>query len=61
MTNRVIDTEKCIGCDMCAKVCPVNAISGEKRERHHIDQSLCIKCGTCKKTCPAKVQAIVVR
>ena len=54
-------TDKCIGCDMCAKACPVNAISGGKRERHVIDQSKCIKCGSCKKTCPAKVQAIITK
>lgn len=54
-------TEKCIGCDMCAKACPVNAISGEKKQRHVIDQSVCIKCGSCRKACPPKIQAVVLQ
>lgn len=50
-------TEDCKGCRACAKKCPVEAISGEKKEMHVIDHDKCIKCGKCEETC--KFGAIV--
>jgi NADH-quinone oxidoreductase subunit F len=50
--------EKCIGCQACFKICPVNAIRGKPKEVHFIDQEKCIRCGLCFTTCPQKVQAI---
>lgn len=49
-----IDPEKCKGCDICKKVCPVGAISGEPGKVHTIDQSKCIKCRSCMQKCPFK-------
>lgn len=46
-----IDPAKCIGCTACSRKCPVNAISGEKKQPHTIDVDLCIKCGACKDAC----------
>ena len=46
-----IDPDKCTGCGLCAKRCPQEAISGERKEAHVIDQSNCIKCGVCLEAC----------
>ena len=50
-------TDKCIGCGMCARQCPANCITGEKKMRHVIDQAKCLKCGACMTTC--KFNAII--
>jgi NADH-quinone oxidoreductase subunit F len=46
-----IDPEKCTGCTVCAKKCPVDAISGERKQVHFINQDICIRCGDCYSRC----------
>ncbi len=51
LVRYVIDPSKCVGCTACARVCPVNAISGELRKVHSIDNDVCIRCGSCIEVC----------
>ncbi len=50
--------EKCKGCLLCLKVCPAEAIEGERKQVHVIDQHKCIKCGMCLDKCPPKFGAV---
>ncbi len=54
-----IDTERCTGCGACVKVCPQEAISGQRKQPHSLDQAKCIKCGACLEVC--KFEAVIKR
>lgn len=59
LTIYYIVPEKCVGCTVCLKECPAEAIKGETKLIHIIDQSKCTKCGRCFNVCPPKVSAVV--
>ncbi|UCD14733.1 MAG: 4Fe-4S binding protein [Thermoplasmatales archaeon] len=53
-----IDAKKCIGCGLCKKNCPVEAISGATKKAHVIDLDKCIKCSICYQICPVEGKAV---
>jgi NADH-quinone oxidoreductase subunit F len=58
LINYRIIEDKCVGCGLCKRVCPANAISGKTRELHEINSDICVKCGKCFEVC--KFKAVVI-
>jgi coenzyme F420-reducing hydrogenase delta subunit/ferredoxin len=58
LTSYYIDPDKCQGCMMCLRKCPVGAIIGGKNQIHVIDQDKCIACGICFQNCPPRFGAV---
>lgn len=54
-----VNPEKCIGCTMCAKNCPVQCIGGQVKSPHVIDETKCVGCGKCASVCPKEAIAVV--
>jgi len=52
LVEYTIDEEACKGCALCVKNCPTDAISGERKQPHHIDPNTCVTCGVCYEECP---------
>jgi NADH-quinone oxidoreductase subunit F len=50
--------DKCQGCGICLRACPVEAIKGDRRMIHIIDQERCTKCGTCLNVCPERFGSV---
>jgi NADH:ubiquinone oxidoreductase subunit F (NADH-binding)/NAD-dependent dihydropyrimidine dehydrogenase PreA subunit/(2Fe-2S) ferredoxin len=59
LVSYYIHPDKCQGCMICLRNCPVGAIKGGKRMIHIIDQDKCTKCGTCLDVCPPRFNAVV--
>ncbi len=58
LISYLIDGDKCKACGLCLKACPVEAITGAKKEIHVIDQGKCTRCGICLEVCPDRFGAV---
>lgn len=59
LINEYVITDKCTGCTLCARRCPTQCITGERKQQHTIDSSVCIRCGECFASC--NFDAIITR